>query len=115
MSKKGKKISKKIFKEILKTGKGFKEDRLIMKIFFSKEKSIKIGFLISKKISKKAVERNRIKRRLKEILKKEKIKEGLYIIFIPLPGLEKKNFKELEETVKKILKKAKVLKHESNR
>jgi ribonuclease P protein component len=103
------------FEEVLKKGKSFRVDGLVLKILLKKEGK-KIGFLISKKILKKATQRNRLKRRLREILrgKIEEIKEGIRIIFITLPGLEKKEFKELEEILGKLLKKSKTLKNEPN-
>jgi ribonuclease P protein component len=103
------------FEEVLKKGNGFRVGGLVLKKFLKKEGK-KFGFLISKKVLKKAVQRNRLKRKLREILREkvEKIKEGVRIVFIALPGLEKKDFKELKEIVEKLLKKAKVLKNESN-
>jgi len=103
------------FEEVLKKGNGFRAGSLVLKKFLKKEGK-KFGFLISKKVLKKAVQRNRLKRRLREILREkvEKIKEGVRIVFIALPGLEKKDFKKLKEIVEKLLKKSKVLKNESN-
>lgn len=101
------------FEEVLKKGKGFKSDNLILKIL-PKGKEKRFGFLISKKILKKAVERNKLKRRLREILREnvEKIKEGTRIVFITLPGLEKKNFWELKKIFEKLLRKSGVFKNE---
>jgi ribonuclease P protein component len=108
-------LKRKEFKEVLKDGKVFKNDGLVMKVIF-KEGEKKIGFLISKKISKKAVVRNKLKRRLRELLREKfgNLKEGLRIVFIPLPSLEKKNFKELKEVLEKVLIRSKVLKNEHN-
>jgi ribonuclease P protein component len=108
-------LKRKEFKEVLKDGKVFKNDGLVMKVIF-KGGEKKIGFLISKKISKKAVVRNKLKRRLRELLREKfgNLKEGLRIVFIPLPSLEKKNFKELKEVLEKVLIRSKVLKNEYN-
>jgi len=104
------KLERKEFKEVLRKGKGIKENSLVAKIFRDpKEKKIKIGVLVSKKVLKKAVERNKLKRRLKEIVRKEKVKEGTKIVFIPLFGINLE-FKNLKEKVEKILKRAKVSK-----
>jgi ribonuclease P protein component len=72
----------------------------------------KFGFLISKKVLKKATQRNKLKRRLREILREkiEEIKEGVRIVFIALSNLEKKDFKELKGIFESLLKKSRVLK-----
>jgi len=103
------------FEEVLKKGKGVKVESLVLKKL-AKNEGKKFGFLISKKVLKKAVQRNKLKRRLREILREkvEKIKDGIRVVFIALPGLEKKNFKELKEIFEKLLKKSKIIKNESN-
>jgi ribonuclease P protein component len=95
----------------LKRGKSFRIESLVLKRLFEKE-SKKFGFLISKKFFKKAVERNKLKRRLREMLREkiEKIREGARIIFIALPGFEKKGLQELKEVLERLLKISKVLK-----
>lgn len=103
------------FREVLKKGRGFRVESLVLKLL-RKEKEKRFGFLISKKVLKKATQRNKLKRRLREILRErvEKIEDGIRAVFIALPGLEKKDFKGLEGIVEKILKKSKALKDESN-
>ena len=103
---------KKDFKEILKKGRGFKEDFLIAKIKKNEFKEARLGFIVSRKVSKKAVVRNRIKRRLREVAKLRigEIKEHVDIVLIALPGTATKNFKEIKETMEKLLVKAGLLK-----
>jgi ribonuclease P protein component len=100
------------FKEVLKKGRSFRVEGLVLKIL-TKEEGKKFGFLISKKVVKKATQRNKLKRRLREILRErvEEIKEGVRVVFISTPGLEKKNFRELKEIFWKLLKKSKMLKN----
>lgn len=102
---------KKDFEEIFKKGKGLKEDFLFLKIKGSKLKESRFGFIVSLKVSKKAVVRNKVKRRLREAVKKEllKIKPGIDGVFIAQKGIEKKSFLETEEVVNKLLAKAKIL------
>jgi ribonuclease P protein component len=79
------------FEEVLKKGKGFRVNGLVLKLIL-KEKGKKFGFLISKKILKKAVQRNKVKRRLREILRErvEDIKDGARIVFVVLKGIRRK-------------------------
>jgi ribonuclease P protein component len=65
----------------------------------------KFGFVISKKISKRAVDRNKIKRRLAESIKKHlnDFEKGIRIVFLTKKEILNKNIKEIEEEISKIL------------
>lgn len=106
---------KKDFEKVFKEGQGFKEDFLFLKFAKNNLKKSRFGFIVSKKFSKKATLRNKIKRKLREIIKMKlaKIKEGFDIILVINPGLEQKDFWEMEEAVNRILAKAKVLESET--
>ena len=67
----------------------------------------KFGFVISKKISKRAVDRNKIKRRLAESIRKnlDSFEEGTRIIFLVKRDILNKKINEIEIEVKKILNK----------
>jgi ribonuclease P protein component len=112
MSLKEWRLKEKEFERVLKKGKSFKEDSLILKVLKNFNKKKRVGFLITKKVVPKAVWRNKIKRRLRELMRREieKIKEGLDLVFITLPGVEKKDFNQLANAFKKIILKAKILK-----
>lgn len=96
------------FDRVFKKGRKFKEDFLLLRVAKNNFKKSRFGFIVSQKVSKKAVLRNKIKRRLRAIVKIKipKTKEGLDVIIIANPGLEKKDFWELEEIVDNIFKKA---------
>jgi ribonuclease P protein component len=99
------------FREVLKKGKSFRVDGLVLKLTLTEEGK-KFGFLINKKIFKKAVERNKIKRRLRELLREKlgDLKEGIRIVFITLSDWGNKDFKEAREIFEKILTKSKIVK-----
>lgn len=103
---------KKDFDRIFKSGKGIKEDFLFLKWTPNNLKISRFGFMVGKKISKKATLRNKIRRRLKEQvrLKLPKIKKGIDGILVANPGLETRDFWETEETLNKLFKKAKLYK-----
>ena len=65
----------------------------------------KFGFVVSKKISKKAVDRNRIRRVLSEIIRKnlDKFEKGTRLIFLTKQEILGKKMVEIEKEVSKIL------------
>ena len=66
----------------------------------------KFGFIVSKKISKKAVDRNKIRRRLSEIVRKNlnRFENGSRIVFLTKKEILNKKTKEIEKEVEKFLK-----------
>lgn len=67
----------------------------------------RFGFIISQKVSKKAVVRNKIRRRLAEIAKINLNKSyvGFDFVFIIMPIAGQKSFSEIAECVKNIINK----------
>lgn len=70
----------------------------------------RIGFLVSAKSFKKAVDRNKIKRRMKEalrvVLRKVEILPGGDIVLIARSGIKEKDFGEVKEMIYFLFKKA---------
>lgn len=102
---------KKDFELVLKKGKGFRADFLVLEKNKNNLNQTRFGFIVGRKISKKATLRNKIKRRLRRIvqMKLSEIKTGWDIVLIARPGLENKNFREMEIILNKVLKRAKVI------
>ena len=102
---------KKDFERVFKKGKSCKEDFLYLKIIKNHLKNSRFGFIVSNKFSKKAVIRNKIKRKLKRLteIKLSKIKKGIDGVIIVRPGLEINDFWELEEKINKLFKKAEII------
>lgn len=71
----------------------------------------RFGFIVSSKISKRAVIRNKIKRRLREIIHKNIIdmKKGFDVVILVRPNIVDCDFGEIKEDVEKLLKKIKIL------
>jgi ribonuclease P protein component len=94
---------KKDFEEVFKHGKGIKQGFLYLKYKKNNLKSCRFGIIVGKNYSKKAVDRNKIKRRIREILAKKDV-QGLDIIVVVLPGVES-DFEKIKENVEKLFKK----------
>lgn len=97
---------------VFQKGKGFKENFLYLKVVKNNLKTSRFGFIISKKFSPKATVRNKIKRRLREIVKinLDDIKKGIDGVLIVIPGLQISDFWELEEIVNRLFRKAGIVK-----
>jgi len=70
------------------------------------------GISVSKKVSKKAVVRNKLKRRIRSIYKNELInmKDGIDVIFVTRKKLLDMPFSSLKSVVINLIKKAKLYK-----
>lgn len=64
----------------------------------------RFAFIVSRKISKKAVLRNKIKRRLREVIKKNipNLPQGFDFLIIAKPIIVNKNFREIEKDINEI-------------
>lgn len=110
MSFKKYKLKEKEFKEVLKKGKTLRFDSLVLKIRKNNLGKLRFGILISKKIAKKAVERNKIKRRLREAIieKIKNLKKSSDLVFICLPGIEKKDLLNIKKVVNQLFQKVRI-------
>ncbi len=99
------------FEQVFKKGRGLRKDFLFLKVLEKEDGESKFGFVVSQKISKKAVLRNKVKRKLREIVRKriKKIKKGVDGVLVALPGIEEKSFRELEGAIVELFEKAGII------
>lgn len=96
---------KKDIEAVFKYGNFFSFGDISLKVSENKLKETKIGIVVGLKFSKKAVERNRVKRQIREIIraKLNRIRSGFDIILIPKKSekgrLDKNDFEKLIEEV----------------
>ncbi|MBU0546827.1 MAG: ribonuclease P protein component [Patescibacteria group bacterium] len=97
--------------KVLKEGKKFIESFLIIKTLPNNLEETRFAFIISKKFSKKAVVRNRIRRQISEGIKDnlETIKKGIDVVILSIPGVQERDTEEVRKTVKKLLDKANLI------
>lgn len=103
---------RKQFNWIFKNGDNVNSKLLTLVFCKSKIKGSLVGYSVSKKIGK-AVTRNKVKRRLKEIVKiNQSLLQNKYsYILVAKPGIENATFIELTQEVENILVKAKINKN----
>ena len=82
------------FKRVHSRRQEFRDGRLLLKVGAPKSTASRLGVVVSKKVEKLAVRRNRIRRVLKEVMRAEmgRMGGGQDIVLIALPGLEAPSF-----------------------
>ena len=102
------------FEAVFKAGKKYSLPgvKIYLKIRGNNLKQSRFGFVISKKVSKKAVVRNKIKRTLREVVRTNLpgIKKNNDVVMIVLPGFEKNNFQEVKKIINGLFRKAELIK-----
>lgn len=98
-------------KNVLKNGKSSFSKHLGVKYIQNDLDSSRFAFIISLKISKKAVKRNRLKRQLREIIRLDlkKIKKGIDIIILTRPGILDLGYNDLKKELLSVFKKSKLI------
>ena len=99
------------FKKAFKYGKYLASEFIFLKFLNNDLNDSRFGFIVSSKISKKAVERNKIKRRLRNIVRRslDKIKIGYDIIVMTRPGIKTLKYDEIKVELLELFKKANLL------
>jgi ribonuclease P protein component len=92
--------------QILRNGIRFENDSLrIIVLKRTEESNFKVAFLVSKKLGKRAVVRNRIKRWMREIFRcnKAKFPESHHIVLTVIKRYDQVNFKSIKENLMEII------------
>ena len=95
------------FDNVFKNGKSSYDKLIGAKAIQNQLGDSRFGILVSAKVSKKAVERNKIKRQIREIirLQQDKTKPGYDVVIITLPAILGKNYQEIEQSVNRHFRK----------
>jgi ribonuclease P protein component len=105
-------IKEKDFKKINALGRSFFSSGLKLKYLANNQELSRFALIVSTKISKKATQRNRLKRQLREIIRlnQGKVKSGYDIIILTRGSVLNKDYQELEKNVLALLTEAGLLK-----
>jgi len=100
LNKKNKISKKKETENVFKKGKSSFDKFLGIKVLKTENKTTRFVIVVSTKVSKKAVERNKIKRQLSEIarLNLKMLKPSHDFFILALPPVINKNFHEIGES-----------------
>lgn len=95
------------FKEILKKGNLIHCEILTVKFLENNLNRTRFGFIVSKKVSKKAVVRNAVKRKLREQIRLRLInfKKGFDMIIIAKKDISEKKSREISVVIEELFSK----------
>lgn len=90
------------FSRVFKTGEVFGNKTFVMYYLKNGSEANRLGIVVSKKVSKKAVVRNKIKRRIKEAyrLNEDSFAMGFDIIIIAKGSCEEEKYNHMEKSLK---------------
>lgn len=99
------------FSSVHKKGEYVSGTILTLKVAASDQDITRFGFLVGKKVSKKAVVRFKVKRRLREIVRAKLpyLVSGYDVIVMARPGIHLKSFSELKTELDVLLQKARLV------
>ena len=100
------------FKKINAFGRSFFSPGLRLKYLANQRDFSRFAVVVSLKVSKKAIQRNRLKRQLREIIRlnQEKIKPGYDIAVIVGSSARGRKYQQLQQDLSDLLVKARLLK-----
>ena len=98
------------FDEIRQTGRSLADQFLVIRTLPNGHGHTQFGILISKRIGN-SVTRNKLRRRLREILRQTNLCVGWDIVLIARKGIEQIDFKGCKESVNNLLRRFDLLSH----
>lgn len=87
---------------VYKSGKAWVDNLIVIKALPNEHEFSRYGFSVAKEVGK-AVVRNRVRRRLKEIARVTSVKPGWDIVFIARPTAATADYQQLKKSLEKLL------------
>lgn len=99
------------FTKVFKGGRSFHGDGISIRVAPNQVGESRFAFVVSAKVSKKAVVRNRLRRRMREAVRKMLggVVKGRDIVVMTKPQAAELTFDEVSRTLESLLKKARLL------
>jgi len=104
--------NKKDFEKVAKSGRPFFARELGFKILKNNLNYNRYGIVVNLKVDKRAVVRNKIRRRIKEIIRLQhsNLSQGFDLMFLTRESVKELKYAEIKEELIKLFKKARILK-----
>lgn len=94
---------KKEFDKVFKEGVAQKGQFVLLKSVDNDLNYPRFGIVVSKKVSNRAVDRNKIKRRLREAVRAFLPEKGRDYVIVSFPQIMRADYKEIEEQIRELL------------
>ena len=103
------------FRQLREEGSSINGKLIVLSHIEAPDDSLRIGIIVSKKFDKKAVERNRAKRIIREAFRliQHRIEKPVWIVFIARKFLHGRKMQQVQEEILMLLRDAKLLKDEN--
>lgn len=102
------------FDSVYNGGKSWAGKEIVLRALPNELDASRFGFVVSRRLGK-AVVRNRVKRRLREIVRQIQVRPGWDIILIARVPAVETDYKNLEKSVRKLLLRAGIIGENENR
>lgn len=98
------------FQRVWENGKAWSNSLFVLRATANQGSNSRFGFVVGKKVGN-AVERNRIKRRMREVVRSrcERIMQSWDIILIARRGVEEADFATIESAIDTLFKRARLI------
>jgi ribonuclease P protein component len=95
------------YARVRRQGRGWSGPLLTLRALANETEFSRFGFLVSRRVGK-AVVRNRVKRRLREIARRTPVAKGWDLVFIARPAAAGATFQAIEAAAKHLLKRGRL-------
>lgn len=101
---------KKDFERVAKFGQSFFAQELRIKVIKNNQQKNRYGIVVPLKVDKRATVRNKIRRRIKEIIRlhDKNLKQGFDVMILVRESVKELNYKQMEERLLWLLRKARI-------
>ncbi len=102
------------FSQIHQEGRSVANNLLVVRVLPNGLDHSRFGFMVSKRLGN-AVTRNKVKRRLREVVRQASLSPGWDVIFIARRGAEKAKYPQLRHSAENLLRRTQLISTDSNR
>ena len=96
------------FSQIHQQGRSVANNLLVVRILPNGLDHSRFGFMVSKRLGN-AVARNKVKRRLREVVRQAQVKPGWDAVFIARRGAEKAMYRQLQQSAENLLRRTQLI------
>ena len=96
------------FSQLYHEGSSMANNLLVVRVLSNGLDHSRFGFVVSKRIGK-AIIRNKVRRRLREVIRLAPVKAGWDAVFIARRGAEKANYQQLKQATNNLLRRSHLL------